>query len=190
MIALRVVFFISMAVVSAPRIATFSAAASLSGKSQLEPLGLSFEDAHTVVVKGNQVQWVGADGIARIFSAARSGDEALTIQVSRWDPQAVVYVSAGSDAQPGVAGVDDEGNGVVDDPAELGATGSDDEVLTPEHPDYPKAQVQALTAMRLSRGAMREVRGDAVIQGPGQVRIDWIGDPQRLSSRIIDLTGW
>lgn len=33
----------------------------------------------------------------------------------QWDADAVVCVAAGEDAMPGVAGVDDNGNGVVDD---------------------------------------------------------------------------
>jgi hypothetical protein len=48
------------------------------------------------------------------------------ISLQRLDPEAVVLVRAGPDGQPGVAGIDDNGNGIVDDTSELGATGSDD----------------------------------------------------------------
>jgi len=104
-----------------------------------------------------------------------------------WDPSALVYVTVGSDGKPGAAGVDDDGNAVVDDRGEMGATGTDDRVLTPGDVGYEDAEAGLVTATVLSRGAMRKVVGEAVIQGPGQVRIDLIDDQNRLRSRIVDL---
>ena len=83
--------------------------------------------------------------------------------------------------------MDDEGNGIVDDRSELGATGSDDLVLTPGDAGYEEAVAGTVMAVVLSRGAMRKVEGDAVIQGPGQVRIDLIDNENKMSSRIVDL---
>lgn len=77
--------------------------------------------------------WNGAIPPAEIPAfAARTAesyqlDAAITrIQYQRFDPQAVVVVSPGPDQLPGVAGTDDNMNGVVDDRLELGATRSDD----------------------------------------------------------------
>ena len=91
-------------------------------------------------------------------------------RVEYYCPTARLVLDAGSDGQPGVAGVDDANNGIVDDPHELGATGSDDR-LTVQCADA------ALTAgqRELARGgwcpwpvddpaAMRRVRrGQAVV---------------------------
>jgi len=110
-----------------------------------------------------------------------------TIRFSVWDENAIVYVTAGGDAEPGAAGVDDDGNAVVDDRGEMGATGTDDRVLTPGDVGYEDAEAGLVMATVLSRGAMRKVVGDAVIRGPGQVRIDVIDDQNRLRSRIVDL---
>ncbi len=49
------------------------------------------------------------------------------VEIQRFDPQAGVVIVAGADGQPGVQGVDDNGDGIVDNRLELGATGSDDE---------------------------------------------------------------
>jgi hypothetical protein len=51
------------------------------------------------------------------------------ITFERFDPDAVVLMRSGPDMQPGVAAVDDNANGIVDDASELGATGSDDVCL-------------------------------------------------------------
>jgi hypothetical protein len=108
------------------------------------------------------------------------------VGISQWDAEAPVFVTAGRDGQPGVALVDDDGNGVVDDRLELGATQSDDEMLTPDGPGYPQAENGSVVAMTLSRGAMRAVEKNGVIEGPTQVWID-IVDGDRLVSRLIDL---
>lgn len=48
------------------------------------------------------------------------------IRWQRFDLQALVMMRPGADGKPGIADIDDNGNGIVDDEAELGATGSDD----------------------------------------------------------------
>lgn len=62
------------------------------------------------------------------LDSAGDGDSAgaILIRTQRFDPSAYAGVDAGPDGLPGVAGVDDGFNGLVDDPTELGATGSDD----------------------------------------------------------------
>ncbi len=55
---------------------------------------------------------------------------------SFFDSGAVIGLDAGRDGLPGIAGVDDGANGVVDDRAELGATGSDDRLFTLSKTEY------------------------------------------------------
>jgi hypothetical protein len=114
-----------------------------------------------------------------------------TLRLYQWDADAVVYVAAGEDAMPGVTGVDDDGNGVVDDSRELGATGSDDVMLTPLDDGYDDARQGRVTAMAISRGAMIPTPSPSpdasIISAPAHVRIDLIDDQQRLVSRIVDL---
>lgn len=114
-----------------------------------------------------------------------------TLRLSQWDAEAAVYVAAGADAMPGVAGVDDDGNGLVDDSRELGATGSDDVMLTPLDEGYNDAREGRVTAMAISRGAMIPtpiLASEAItLSAPAHVRIDLIDNQQRLVSRIVDL---
>jgi len=56
----------------------------------------------------------------------------FSVQV--FDPRAPRYVWSGADAGPGVAGVDDDGNGAADDANELGWPGTDDEVVSVNDP--------------------------------------------------------
>ena len=56
-----------------------------------------------------------------------SGLDDWTVMLQRFDPGARVVMWPGDDQQPGVAGVDDDGSGLVDDRSELGATWSDDQ---------------------------------------------------------------
>lgn len=63
--------------------------------------------------------------------ARRTWQEAvIELTLQQFDPDAVVAILAGDDGQPGVAGIDDNGNGVTDDRSELGATHSDDRCET------------------------------------------------------------
>lgn len=76
------------------------------------------------------------------------------ITISVWDADATVYVTAGPDGAPGIAGNDDDGNGVVDDLGELGATGSDDFVVAPGQAGYEAAKNGKTLSRVISRGAI------------------------------------
>jgi len=143
-----------------------------------------FVAKQTVGIDHDRPGIIEVDGVPFRFFGSKSS---LNVSISVWDPAAIVYVSAGTDGASGVVDVDDDGNAVVDDVSELGATGSDDRVLTPEDSGYQDAQSGKILAMVLSHGAMKRVEGDAVISGPGQVRIDLVDNDNRLTSRIIDL---
>jgi len=68
-------------------------------------------------------------------SGSRNLPDSLTelgvdgLRMEQFDPTAVVYLQPGPDGQPGVAGVDDNGDAQIDNRVELGATGSDDVCL-------------------------------------------------------------
>lgn len=68
-------------------------------------------------------------GLAELDSKPGTTD----VERQVFDPEAAVVMLVGDDLQPGVAGIDDDGNGVTDDRSELGASRSDDvcAVLTP-----------------------------------------------------------
>ncbi|MGV3484443.1 MAG: hypothetical protein ACO1RT_08495 [Planctomycetaceae bacterium] len=144
-------------------------------------------DVREIRVRGDKLQWTAEDGAVHNLQVAGTAPPRVQLQISRWDQDAPVYVTAGQDRQPGAAGIDDDGNGVTDDRQELGATGTDDEVLTPKDSQYEQAHSGDLPALVLSRGAMRRIDGDSRIEAPAQVRIDCIVDQQHLSSRILDL---
>jgi len=109
------------------------------------------------------------------------------LRISAWDRDAIVYVTVGEDDAPGVAGVDDEGNGIVDDLSEIGATGSDDVMLTPVDAGYDDAASGKTVSIILSRGAMIPVPPNQVIKGPTEVRIDLTDDQNRLTSKIFEV---
>ncbi len=155
----------------------------------LVPFPLSRFNPTTVNVRKGVVTFQTAGDRVNMELPFNSDHDVRLMQLLAWDPSALVYVTVGLDMKPGVAAVDDDGNGVVDDRGELGATGTDDRVLTPGDVGYQDAEAGSVMAAVLSRGAMRRVEGDAVIEGPGQVQIDAIDDKNQLVSRIIDLVG-
>lgn len=59
----------------------------------------------------------------------RSSFELDRVGVDQWDAELPVWITPGQDRQPGWAGWDDNGNGIVDEPAELGAAWSDDDCV-------------------------------------------------------------
>ncbi len=199
-------------------------------------LGVINDSVHSVKVKKDRIDFFGTDQ-APLASICRDGERRLRgglttekllksdcesleriddgpveLHISVWDPEAIVFITAGNDRMPGVAAVDDDGNAAVDDRSELGATGSDDVVLTPNDEGYSlamkaDAERSDTVVARLSRGAMKSLepteRASGVqIDGPGQIRIDVIASrtsdlsakapfplPRPMSSRIVDLKG-
>ncbi|WP_044250462.1 hypothetical protein [Rhodopirellula sp. SWK7] len=59
------------------------------------------------------------DGVAMPFALRQSGTDV-------WDDELPVWITPGKDGQPGWATWDDNGDGTVDEPGELGAAWSDD----------------------------------------------------------------
>jgi hypothetical protein len=148
------------------------------------PVQLAMDNVSKVTIEREQAVLRGSSQTLYLNTTTASDSRRAFFA---WDKDASVYVTVGRDRRPGVAGVDDDGNGIDDDRSELGATGSDDTVLTPDDDGYVEAVNGSVLAVLLSRGAMRKVVGDAVIEGPGQVRIDLIDERNRMTSRIVDL---
>ncbi|MCO8123650.1 hypothetical protein NHH03_18030 [Stieleria sp. TO1_6] len=69
-----------------------------------------------------------------------------------FDPEAAVYLGVGDDGAPGQAGLDDNANGIPDDPSEIGAVGSDDTCVSPADDHYLAVQ-QSSQSVVVSRGA-------------------------------------
>lgn len=76
------------------------------------------------------------------------------VSIGVWDASAEVYITAGPDGAPGIAGVDDDGSGEIDDLRELGATGSDDFVVAPGQDGFEAAKSGRIVARLISRGAV------------------------------------
>ena len=57
-------------------------------------------------------------------SLSQLGVQSITVE--SFDPNASVYLQPGPDGQPGTANADDNGNGIIDEASELGATRTDD----------------------------------------------------------------
>ena len=115
------------------------------------------------------------------FQDERVSNEArgtCVLRMLQFDPSAVVVILPGADAQPGVAGVDDNGNGGTDDHFELGATKSDDccQVIKVE-----VARSMNPRPLVLQRGAFVHVKSkDDLISGAQQrlqVVINAVSDP-------------
>lgn len=99
------------------------------------------------------------------LSATGDASPLNLVSVRVWDSEAPVYVTGGDDGQPGRAGVDDDGNTVVDDLSELGATGSDDAIVTPGQAGFEAARDGQVVSRILSRGAVVDVASDRFISG-------------------------
>jgi hypothetical protein len=83
-----------------------------------------------------------------------------SIQFEQFQPQALVFMQPGPDGQPGEAGVDDNGNGIIDDKSELGATRTDD-VL-----NVTAGQIESdRPTLVLQRGAFVPVSRQAALRG-------------------------
>ncbi len=79
----------------------------------------------------------------------------VLVRSQAFDPDGRVGVDAGADGRPGIAWVDDGANGIVDDPVELGATGSDDRLIVVSGDEFA-AQPETLRSV-LQRGAWVDV---------------------------------
>ncbi|WP_146453635.1 hypothetical protein [Rubripirellula tenax] len=73
------------------------------------------------------------------------------VHSQHFETDAYVGVDAGADRLPGIANVDDGFDGVVDNPVELGATGSDDRFVVMTADQY--AMAPDLLPLVLQRGA-------------------------------------
>ncbi len=91
------------------------------------------------------------------------------IDVQRFDPTALVMIRAGIDGQPGVAGVDDNGDAPVDNRSELGATRSDDVCVVIKADDRPPSDEPTLV---LQRGAYVPAE-------------DWVAQDQGIRQRGV-----
>lgn len=92
------------------------------------------------------------------LSGAREGEDILatnvvTFDVQAYDPGAPVFVAVGGDGQPGIAGFDDNADGTTDNFPELGASLSDDQVVTPNDPFAYYAVRDTTVARPVSKGA-------------------------------------
>lgn len=83
------------------------------------------------------------------------------IEVDRlvFDDSAAVLLTLGPDGKPGQADGDDNRDGVVDDAAEIGAVGSDDQCLAPWDREYAAARQQGGSVV-ISRGTFRRSEDD------------------------------
>ncbi|MCM2370011.1 hypothetical protein [Aporhodopirellula aestuarii] len=82
-----------------------------------------------------------------------------------WDASLAVWITPGNDGQPGWATWDDNGDGVVDDPGELGAAWSDDFCVV----QFPGAPAPA--GRVIDRGGFRPITPqDARDPASGEIR--------------------
>ena len=93
--------------------------------------------------------------------------ESTVIQVQAFDPHARVRVEVGSDGAPGVAGWDDDANGIVDDASELGASRSDDVcVAILSSDDLSESSDPKQASLVLQRGAFVDASNEDLRQFP------------------------
>lgn len=114
-----------------------------------------------------------------------------------WRQNVPVIMCRGEDLNPGASNVDDDGNGVVDDWSELGATGSDDLVLAPTDRLAYQSALNDPAARVVSHGAMVPIWSsesnlslDSALQQietPAELRWDAIDSQGKLHSRFITL---
>jgi len=145
---------------------------------------------------GGEIEWVSLAGL---------GTGARLVPLV-WDDTAPVFITAGPDGAPGVAGVDDDGDGQLDNLRELGTTGSDDEILAPGQPGYPsnlvgdrlatdgleKATVEGSVVaesvdgeLRVAGIISRVISRGALVEWHGEWY--WKGTPDRLADDPIRL---
>ena len=106
--------------------------------------------------------------------------------LEHFDPQAAILLTAGADGAPGRLGIDDDFDGVIDNPSELGAVGSDDHVVTPIDPDFEQ-QLDRSYSRIVGRGTFIPGKPEPLVPGkpeplvPGKPELgDAIAKPLRL----------
>ncbi|MGB1925766.1 MAG: hypothetical protein ACPHL6_04505 [Rubripirellula sp.] len=97
----------------------------------------------------------------------------LQLSLQQFDPDAVVAILPGEDGQPGVAGIDDNANGVTDDRSELGATHSDDRCETMSSREARQTSPRPLV---LQRGAFVPVDSANAVLKDAEQRIEVLGE--------------
>jgi len=112
-------------------------------------------------------------------------DAVLAFDVQVLDPEAPIFIDVGADGEPGSAGVDENGNGIIDhqpsdpeqkDRGEFGAVGSDDPVVTPSDPSFfALVRSSPLRSVLIARGTF--VDNGYAIQSGGNVRLGF-DDPE------------
>jgi hypothetical protein len=110
----------------------------------------------------------------------------IRIELQRFDAEALVVIRPGSDGQPGVAGVDDNGDAVIDNRSELGATRSDDRCeVIPSQSISPSQE----TRLVLQRGAFIPATTSAAKNSSVEQRAVVIGrTDQQLWSFLMRLS--
>lgn len=111
-----------------------------------------------------------------------------------FDPDALVIIDAGPDQLPGQAGVDDGGNGVVDERSELGATGSDDRcrIVFGDEAVSVKQLGKDSSVMIVQHGAFRPMldsesssgREGRLVNSPSRHHFRWIDRNGRTRERM------
>jgi hypothetical protein len=100
-------------------------------QTRISTVQADLRDRLTVAARdGSEIDQVAWDRIQREIIALHPQFLANTqFQWQRFDPAARVRLLPGADGQPGTIDFDDNANGVIDDPGELGATYSDDQCI-------------------------------------------------------------
>jgi len=132
-------------------------------------------------------QWLVDLDAATISSLPLQSLGQSELSIGVWDADASVYVTAGPDGAPGIAGNDDDGNGAVDDLGELGATGSDDFVAAPGQPGYEAAKSGQTLSRLISRGAIVAASPDEplVITEVTEIWLDFDRDDSARHRQIM-----
>ena len=116
-----------------------------------------------------------------------------TVLYEQFDPDAAVVVVAGEDGAAGIVGVDDDGNGLIDDRGDLGATRSDDQCLVVSPGQLDELDQSSRLFAVLQKGAYVPVsrkhidqstqpaRAIVVVPSPGS------SDGKVIQSFVVDL---
>lgn len=115
---------------------------------------------------GHPERWrVSMRDMDSALTQSSSSFELDRIAVDQWDAELPIWITPGRDRQPGWAGWDDNGNGIVDEPAELGAAWSDDDCVVA----MPGEQL--LSGRVIDHGAFRPITA-SVLKAGQRVRFD------------------